>query len=101
MHEGRMSRRTWLGTIVIVVALVAGLRPLGGPRQHAWTLQSNHAAPAAVIPAGEVLITPGGKMFHRPGCSFLHGHPLAIECSEAVRRGYTPCVRCESELLRR
>lgn len=41
-----------------------------------------------------VYITTTGKKYHRAGCSYLKRSAIPIKKSEAVKRGYTPCSRC-------
>ena len=35
-----------------------------------------------------------GESYHRPDCSTVERYVTEIEKSEAVRRGYTPCMKC-------
>jgi hypothetical protein len=93
-----MARRTWIGTIAIL--LLTWILFAAGAR-HRESLRSRHAEPARQIPAGEVLVVADGKLFHRAGCTYMHGTPQAVPGADAVQRGYTPCVRCEAKLLRR
>ena len=45
-----------------------------------------------------VEVSDDGKIFHVPGCRFLHKHENdnvhLIAAAEAIREGYAPCVRC-------
>ena len=91
-----MTPRVWLGTILILAAILLPLRDFGSPA----VLLSQHGHPASVDPTGDVWVTPEGRVFHRPGCLFMHGPSQSIPGSEAKRRGYVPCVRCEAELIR-
>ena len=92
-----MARRTWIATLAIVVLLVACAELLG----RGSPLRSEHAAPAPSPPAGPVVVTAGGKVFHAPSCTFIHGAPQQIDARQALRQGYAPCVRCEAALLGR
>jgi len=48
-----------------------------------------------------VVITEDGKTFHVPGCTFIHDKAKlrTITAGEALREGYTPCVRCLRKYL--
>lgn len=63
-------------------------------------LKSEHSQPAARLPVGLVAINEKGKTFHVPHCRFLHGEGKLVSAETAVLNGYTPCVRCEREMLR-
>ncbi len=58
------------------------------------TLRSRHSDPAATAPASTVAVTPNGKLYHRPACTFIHGPALLESGPQAVADGYTPCTRC-------
>ena len=68
-------------------------------------LRSYHAEPGTGVP-DEMMVTVStdGKLFHVPGCRFLHKHEnesvRLIAASEAIREGYAPCVRCLRQYLR-
>jgi hypothetical protein len=61
-------------------------------------LRSEHAAPAesSMPDAMPVVVSDDGKTFHVSGCSFIHDKAKSktISSEEAVRQGYSPCVRC-------
>jgi predicted anti-sigma-YlaC factor YlaD len=48
-----------------------------------------------------VAVVDAGKKYHVPGCEYMHGKYHMVPAEEAVREGYTPCVRCLGEALRR
>jgi hypothetical protein len=68
---------------------------------HSFTpaLLSEHSRPAVRVPEQPVAIVQEGKTFHNPKCTFLHGKPEMVSAQEAVRKGYTPCVRCMRQAL--
>jgi len=99
-------RRTFLGWMVAAAAavLVAGTFEVArsfvsSPEE----LRSEHARPATGVPPElSVLVSPGGKLFHRHAkCPLLHdkANARAIPAHEALQQGYTPCVRCMKEYL--
>ena len=49
-----------------------------------------------------VVVSTGGKLFHAAACPFIHdnAHIRTIVAQEALKEGYTPCVRCMREYLR-
>jgi hypothetical protein len=95
----------WAGWLV---AAAAAVLVTGG-----WTLANSFTATPPVkselaqaglgVPPGlMVLISPGGKVFHVPGCSTIHEKDKVrlVEAREAIRQGYVPCVRCLHEYLK-
>lgn len=88
-----MTRRTWLLTIGVAIALAAGW--VGAARLGpSPPRRSAHSEPASLVPRGPVVVTRSGKTFHRPGCRFIHGPAVEKSGGQAVASGYTPCVRC-------
>jgi hypothetical protein len=69
------------------------------------TARSALARPAApTIPAEmKVVVYGDGKTFHTPQCTFIHDRNQArtMTASEALREGFTPCVRCMRQYLGR
>ncbi len=61
--------------------------------------RSEHSHPAVRLPARLVAVNADGKTFHVAGCPFLHGKWKLVPAAEAIRDGYTPCVRCMREAL--
>lgn len=89
-----MARRVWiaLGAALVLAALVvAGSAALSRTLAH---LRTAHARPVADIPGGPIVVTALGKTFHRPKCGFIHGPARPVSAAEAIREGYTPCIRC-------
>ena len=62
--------------------------------------RSEMSQPARRLPLRLVAIVDGGKMFHVPGCPFMHGKYHMVSPEEAIREGYTPCTRCMADALR-
>jgi hypothetical protein len=46
------------------------------------------------VPSGLVAVTPAGRLFHDPGCKYIHGPVEMMPAKKAVQEGYTPCLRC-------
>jgi len=98
-------RRTFLGWMVAAAAtaLVAGSIELahssvfGRPAP-----RSEHAQPGKGVPPDMmVVVATEGKTFHVRGCPFIHDKARlqTITAREAMREGYTPCVRCMKKYL--
>jgi len=99
------GRRSFLGWIVaaaaaalVVITLEAGRSSMfSGPE-----LRSEHARPGAGVPPDMmVIVSVDGKMFHVLGCPFIHAKTnfRTMAAREALKEGYTPCVRCLKEYL--
>jgi hypothetical protein len=99
------SRRGFLGWMVAAAAavIVAGsfevARSSGFRRPD---LRSEHAQPGHGVPPDMmVVVSEKAKLFHVPGCEFIHdrAHLRTIAAREALREGYVPCVRCMRKYL--
>jgi Putative zinc-finger len=96
----RPRRGTAFGWLVAVAALgvIAGGLTLATAGTRRVALRSEHAQAGHGIPAGlVVLVAEHSKVFHVPGCPFLHDkdEPVrSMKAQEAIREGYVPCVRC-------
>ncbi len=99
------SRRRFFGWMVAAAAtvLVAGsFEMLRSSVSSHPELRSEHARQGASIPPNmPVVVSAHGRAFHVPGCTFIHDPATArtIPAHEAIRAGYTPCVRCMKEYL--
>jgi anti-sigma factor RsiW len=102
-------RGTSLGWLLAVAAAVLASGSFTLARfdtQAVPALRSYHAEPGTGVP-GEMMVAVSsqGKTFHVPGCRFLHRHEnenvRLIAASEAVREGYSPCIRCLRQYLNR
>lgn len=85
-----------LAAMILLAILVGNFQ---GARQP--LLLSRHSQPALRVPPGMVAVAANSKTFHVPSCPFLHGAWKLLSAEAAIREGYSPCVRCEQELLRR
>jgi hypothetical protein len=97
------ARSLWL-MAVAATALITGGLVLG----NALSRQSIPRSPLAQSPQGVppnllILVSDDSRVFHVPGCKYLHKHddepPRQMTASEAMRQGYTPCVRCLRQYL--
>jgi hypothetical protein len=100
----RSARSLWI-LAVAAAALVAGGLTLGNSSAFKQPdLRSHLALPSSGIPpALMVVVSDDGKVFHLPGCKFLHKHddesPVLMTAADALRKGYAPCVRCLRQYL--
>jgi Putative zinc-finger len=98
------ARSFWM-LAVAAVALLAGGVALGNSAVFKQPeLRSDHAQPSHRIPPSLlVAVSTEGKVFHVPGCKYLHRHdgesPELITAAEAMKEGFTPCSRCLRQYL--
>ena len=98
------SRRTSFGWMVAAAAalLVVGSFEVGNSAGFAGTdLRSEHAQPGNHVPANLLVVVTDGRLFHAPGCKFIHHKSEArtMAASQAERDGYVPCARCLKQYL--
>jgi Putative zinc-finger len=104
-------RGTAYGWLIAVAAvfLVSGsfaLARLDSPLSAVRTYMAEQGV--GVPPGMMVEIASDGKTFHVPGCKYLHknnevggNNARMVTAAEAIREGYTPCVRCLRRYLNR
>lgn len=99
------TRRGFFGWMVAAAAavLVAGVVEVGKSSIFSRPdLRSQQANPGSGIPPEmAVVVSTDAKLFHRRGCPFIHdkAHLQTLTAREAMREGYTPCVRCMRQYL--
>ena len=99
--EGRkISRRAWLVSVGVTGALAASAVCAAALGRLVPRPLSEMSQPARRLPQRLVAIVDGGKIFHVPGCPFMHGTYHMVTAQEAVLEGYTPCTRCLRDALR-
>jgi hypothetical protein len=92
---------TWLVPVAALLLFAGGLR-LANSVTVTPQLKSRHAQPGKGIPPDMlVVVTSGAKIFHVPGCGFIHNRNTerTLTAKEAMREGYVPCLRCMREYL--
>ena len=88
-----MSASTWRLSIAVLLAVTVAW--VAGSRLSARTpLRSAHSEPSHLVPDQPVIVTEAGKVFHREGCTFIHGPAVTEPGDKAIAAGYTPCTRC-------
>jgi len=104
--EGKGKRwSSWSAWLVPVaaMALIAGSVVLMNSLTFKNFIQSRHAQPGNNIPPDlVVVVSDGSKLFHVPGCAFIHdkASERTMTAKEATRDGYVPCTRCLRQYLK-
>ena len=96
------SWSAWLVPLAAVALIVGGLR-LTNSLTFRNFVKSQHALPGNNIPPDlKVVVSDGSKLFHVPGCSFIHdkASERTITAKEAMEDGYVPCTRCLRQYLK-
>jgi hypothetical protein len=97
-------RRTFLGWVAAGVAamVLAGsfeiFRVLTRPQHQQMAM----AQPGKGVPPNlQVVVEPGGRLFHLEACTFIHDrtHLRKLTAAEAEHEGFTPCDRCLKKYL--
>jgi hypothetical protein len=104
VRQGRWSS-SWSAWLVPVaaMALIAGGMVVTSSLTHVHFLRSHHAEPANNIPPDlVVVVSSGAKLFHVPGCPFIHdkASERTLTAKEAMQEGYVPCTRCLRQYLK-
>jgi hypothetical protein len=102
---GYGSARTFWLLAFAAAALVTGGLSLGNsavfrqPELRSELAQS----PQNIPPALMVAVSTEGKVFHVPGCKYLHKRdgesPELMTAADALKQGYAPCSRCLRQYL--
>jgi hypothetical protein len=101
-HSRWSSWAAWL-VPVAAIALIAGGVLLTNSLTHGRFIKSYHALPANNIPPDlVVVVSSGSKIFHVPGCPFIHDKVTerTTTAKQAMQEGYVPCTRCLRQYLR-
>jgi hypothetical protein len=90
----------WLVPLAAMVLITATLVMTGSSRS---PLRSQHAEQARDIPPDmTVVVSSGAKLFHVPGCPFIHDKATerTLTAKAAMSEGYVPCPRCLRQYLK-
>jgi hypothetical protein len=96
------SWSAWLVPVAAMV-LIAGGVLLTNSLTFKNYIQSRHAQPGNNVPPDlVVVVSDGSKLFHVPGCSFIHdkASERTMTAKEAMQDGYVPCTRCLRQYLK-
>ena len=94
-----MTTRFLLSTALVLILLLAGL-DAAITRGANTSLLTEHSRPAVKTPPRMVAVVAGGKTFHDPKCTYMHGTPQMMSAEAAIKKGYAPCIRCMREALK-
>jgi len=92
----------WLVPVAAMVLIAAGMM-LTSSLTHGHFFKSQHAEPGKGIPPDMVVVvSSGAKLFHVPGCEFIHDKATErrLTAREAMQQGYMPCTRCLRQYLK-
>lgn len=97
------SGMVWM-LAVAAGALLAGSYAVAHAISPVHPVLSEQAQPGKNVPASlSVVVSAEGKLYHVPGCKYLHvktnEDPRPMTVADAIREGYTPCVRCLGKYL--
>ena len=100
--SGWSSWSAWL-VPVAAIALFTGALALMDQFTFKNPPRSILAEPGHDIPPDlVVVVSSGAKLFHVPGCEFIHdkASERTLTAKEAIREGYAPCPRCLRQYLK-
>ena len=100
--RGWSSWAAWL-VPVAALALIAGSLLVTNSLSRGHFVRSHHAEPSNNVPPDlVVVVSDGSKLFHVPGCSFIHdkASEKTMTAKEAMAEGYMPCTRCLRQYLK-
>jgi len=105
MPRPRGSIYGWALAFAALALLTGSVAIVGVATSHN-PLRDPLAKQGSGVPADlKVIVVEGGKTFHVAGCTFIHDtskdQEKTMTAAEAMREGYTPCVRCLREYLHR
>lgn len=103
--EETMPRRKgsvlgWTIAFALAAMLILSFEVGNSPNRP--SARSEHARPGEHIPHNLVVVVENsGKLFHVAGCPFIktEGGVRSVTAEEALKEGYTPCVRCLRKYL--
>lgn len=98
--RGWSAWSAWLVPVAAMILIAATLVMTGSSRS---ALRSQHAEQAKDIPPDMVVVvSSGAKLFHVPGCPFIHDKATerTLTAKVAMSEGYVPCPRCLRQYLK-
>jgi len=96
------SWSAWLAPVA-AIALIVGTVGMMNSLTFRNYIRSQHAEPGKNIPPDlVVVVSEGSKLFHVPGCRFIHdpASERAMTAKQAAQQGYVPCTRCLRQYLK-
>jgi hypothetical protein len=106
LEEGMPRRRTnafgWMMALGFAALMLLSFEVGNSSQFNRPDLRSEQAQSGSHIPPDLVVVAISeGRIFHVPGCRFIHDKDKlqTMTAGEALREGYTPCVRCLRKYL--
>jgi hypothetical protein len=106
LEEGMSRRRGnafgWMMALGFAALMLLSFEIGNSSRPNVPDFRSDMARSAFHIPPDlAVVAVSSGKIFHVPGCRFIHDKDKlqTMTAEEALRAGYAPCVRCLRKYL--
>jgi hypothetical protein len=102
IHPSRRSFLGWMVAATAAVLVAGGFEVARSSVSKRVEPRSEHAQSGTGVPPDmKVVISEEGKLFHASGCPFIHDkvHVRTVVAREAIKEGYTPCVRCMKQYL--
>jgi putative zinc finger protein len=98
------ARTFWMLAVAATALMVGGFSLANSAVFRHPEVRSKLAQPAHNIPpALMVAVSTEGRLFHVPGCRYLHKHegesPELMTAANAMKKGYAPCSRCLRQYL--
>jgi hypothetical protein len=98
------SRTFWTVAVAAMALMVGSFNLANSSVFRRPDVRSKLAQPAHEIPpALMVAVSSEGRVFHVPGCKYLHKRdgesPELMTASNAIKEGYVPCARCLRQYL--
>jgi hypothetical protein len=96
---------TWSAWLVPAAAmiLIVGSVAITNSLTFRSFVQSRHAQPANHVPPDMiVVVSSGAKLFHVPGCEYIHdkASERTMTAKQATEQGFVPCPRCLRQYLK-
>ncbi len=102
MPRPKGSALGWMVAFAFAAMLILSFEVGNSPNFRPQSVRSQHADPGEHIPRNLVVVVENsGKLFHVAGCPFIktEGGVHSVTAEEALKEGYTPCVRCLRKYL--
>jgi hypothetical protein len=102
MPRPRRSFLGWMATAAAAVLVAGSFEIVRSLHSHSPQPRSELAQRGKGVPPDlKVVAAEEGRLFHVPGCEFIHDKTKlrAMTAAEAERQGYAPCPRCLKQYL--
>jgi hypothetical protein len=102
MPRQRGTAFGWMVAVAVALLIIVGFEVGDSSGFVGPQLRSEHAQPGIGVPSDMmVVVAEDGKTFHAAACPFIHDKAKlrTMPAREALREGYTPCVRCMKKYL--